>query len=174
VVRVRKRKIYEEGLAEYPKAAILLGNLMMLIWIALGTIGCWLLHPLIAWVYLAFAVIMVGIVLRKLLCTSCYYYGKWCPIGWGKLSALMFKKADESEFGTGLGFKLAPVTYGLLTLIPIVTIVVSFFIRSQFWVQGVIILTLLLLVSAYSGTISRKKSCAKCKVRFMCPGSAAK
>jgi len=40
---VRKRKIYEEGLAEYPKAAILLGNLMMLIWIALGTIGCWLL-----------------------------------------------------------------------------------------------------------------------------------
>ena len=38
-------KIYEQGLEEYPKVGIFIGNLLMLIWIALGTIGCWFLSP---------------------------------------------------------------------------------------------------------------------------------
>ena len=87
-----KVKIYEKGLEESPKGCILFGNLVMLLWFALGAIACWYFHPVAAWVYLAFAIIMVYIVLRKLVCTNCYYYDKWCGLGWGKLSALMFKK----------------------------------------------------------------------------------
>lgn len=37
-----------------------------------------------------------------------------------------------------------------------------------------LVLILLLLVSFYSGAISRKKACAKCKMRLICPGSAVK
>ena len=87
-----KVKIYEPGLEENPKGRIILGNLVMLFLIALGTIACWYFYPLLAWIYLAFALIMVYIVLRKLVCTNCYYYNKWCGLGWGKLSALLFKK----------------------------------------------------------------------------------
>ena len=86
--------IFEQGLEEYPKASIILGNLIMVLWIALGTVACWFLYPMIAWVYLALAIAMVGVILRKLVCTKCYYYDRWCSMGWGKLSALLFRQGD--------------------------------------------------------------------------------
>ncbi|NQT31440.1 MAG: hypothetical protein HQ588_03820 [Deltaproteobacteria bacterium] len=166
-----KIAIFEQGLEEHPKATIILGNLVMMLWIALGTIACWFLHPLLGWLYLAAALIMVGVVLRKLVCTNCYYYGKWCGTGWGKLSALFFKKGEMEKFSTSIGVKLAPLTYGLLSLIPIVLIVIS--IIKEFTVFKIIVLALLLLVSVYSGFLSRKKGCANCKMKLACPGSVS-
>jgi len=165
-------KLYEQGLEEYPKLGIIFGNFVMILWIILGTIACYFFHPLIALIYLVFAVIMIFLVLRKLVCTNCYYYGKWCPVGWGKLSALFFKKGSIEKFSTGLGIKLAPFTYGLLTLIPVVLIIIS--VIQKFDTSKIIVLILLILISFYSGAISRKKSCQNCKMRLICPGCAAK
>lgn len=165
-------KIYDQGLEEYPKAGIVLGNLMMIVWIALGTIACWFLYSLIAWIYLAFAIIMVFIVLRKLVCINCYYYDRWCCTGWGKLSALFFKKGNIEELSTNTDIKLAPFTYGFLSIVPIILIIVS--IIQEFSISKVIVLVLLLSISFYSGAISRKKSCEKCKMKLICPGSAVK
>jgi len=165
-------KIYEQGLEEYPKSSIILGNFLMILWIALGTISCWFLYPLVAWFYLGFAVIMVFVILRRLVCTDCYYYDKWCCMGWGKLSALVFKRGNIEKFNTSIGMKLAPLTYGLLTVIPLISIVISIF--QEFSVSKIIVLVLLLSISFYSGAISRKKSCEKCKMRLICPGSAVK
>ena len=165
-------KICEQGLEEYSKTGIVLGNLAMALWIALGTIACWFFSPLLAWIYLLFAIVMVGIVLRKLVCTNCYYYGKWCCTGWGKLSALFFKKGNIENFDKSIGIKLAPLTYGLLSLIPVVLIVFS--IIRGFTMSKVVVLLLLLLISFYSGAIGRKKACANCKMRLICPGSAVK
>jgi len=167
-----KIKIYEQGIEEYPKRNGIIGNFFMLLWIIIGTIACWFLYPLIAWLYFAFAIIVVYIVLRKLVCTNCYYYDKWCHIGWGKLSALLFKKDDIEKFSMGVGIKIAPFVYGSLTLIPIIILIISMF--NGFTLFKLSILVLLLLVGFYSGTISRKKSCAKCKMRLICPGSAIK
>jgi len=165
-------KLYENGLEEHPKSIAVIGNLIMLLWISLGTVACWFFNPIVAGVYLAFAVVMVFIVLRKLVCTNCYYYGKWCPIGWGKLSALFFRKGSIEKFSTGIGVKLTPLTYGLLTLIPLVLIIIS--IIREFTVVKAAVLVLLILVSIYSGAVSRKNSCMKCKMRLICPGCAVK
>jgi hypothetical protein len=143
----------------------------MAIWIATGTAACWFLHPIIAWVYLAVALIMVGVVLRKLVCTNCYYYGKWCSLGWGKLAALFFKAGDMEKFSKSIGVKLAPPTYGLLSLIPIVLVIVS--IVLEFTVAKIIVLAVLLLVSVYSAFLSRKRGCANCKMKLACPGSVS-
>lgn len=167
-----EKQIYEQGLEEYPKAGTILGNLIMILWIALGTIACWFLYPLAAWIYLTFAIIMVFVVLRKLVCQNCYYYGKRCALGWGKLSALFFKKGSIGDFHKSIGIKLAPFTYGLLTLIPLVLIAISIF--GEFSILKISVLVLLLLISFYSGAVSRKKTCADCKMRLICPGSAAK
>jgi len=167
-----KISIFEQGLEEYPKASIILGNLTMILWIALGTIACWFLHPLIAWIYLAAAIIMVGVILRKLVCTNCYYYGKWCSTGWGKLSALLFKRGNMENFDTSIGLKLAPITYGLLSLIPLICIVISMVLG--FAILKVVVLLLLLLVSFYSGFVNRKKACANCRMKLICPGCAVK
>ena len=172
--RMGEVKLYEQGLDEYPGSSIIIGNLAMVAWITLGTIGCWFLSPVAAWIFLAFAIIMVGVVLRKLLCTCCYYYGKWCGIGWGKLSALMFPKGDDEKFGTGVGQKVAPITYGILSIVPVVFLVISMFDTSQLIIAKIVVLVLLLAVSFYRGAFSRKKGCSNCKMRLACPGSAAK
>jgi hypothetical protein len=164
-------KIYEQGLEDYPKISVAIGNLFMILWIALGAVACWFLYPFVAWIYLV-AIIMVFVVLCKVVCTNCYYYDKWCCMGWGKLSALFFKKASIEKFNTSIGLKLAPLTYGLLTLIPLIFVVVS--IIQGFTISKIVVLILLLLISFYSGTVSRKKGCAKCKMRLICPGSAVK
>ncbi len=165
-------RIYEQGLEDYPKANMILGNLIMLLWIALGTIACWFLYPLAGWVYLGSAVIMVYVVLRKLVCTNCYYYDKWCGIGWGKLSALFFKKGNIEDFDTSIGLKLAPFAYGILSLIPLILLIIS--IILEFTASKLLILLLLLSISVFSGTISRKKACVECKMRLICPGCAVK
>ena len=165
-------KIYEHGLEEHPKSGAILGNILMILWIALGALGCWFLNPIVAWIYLVFAAAMVFIVLRWLVCTKCYYYDKWCPIGWGKLSALFFKRGNVEDFDKSIGVKLAPITYGLLTLVPLICIVVSMI--QDFTIPKVIVLVVLLLLSIYSGAISRSRTCKKCKMRLACPGCAVK
>ena len=110
---VEETKLYEQGLEEYPPAQAIFGNVVMIIWIALGAIACWFFFPLLGFIYLIFALVMVFVVLRKLVCPNCYYHGKCCHIGWGKLSALLFKEGNIEDFPTSIGLKVAPLTYGL-------------------------------------------------------------
>ena len=164
-------EIYEQGLDEYSKSNIVISNFLMAFWIGLGTIACWFFYSLIAWIYLFSAIIMVFIVLRKLVCINCYYYNKWCYMGWGKLSALFFKKGNIKNFKTSTGLKIAPLTYGLLSIVPLTLIFISIF--QEFLLSKLIVLILLILVSSYS-IGGRKKICKNCKMRIICPGSAAK
>lgn len=165
-------KIYEKGLEEYPKGRMIFGNIVMLLWFALGAIACWFFNPLATIFYLVFAVVMVYIVLRKLLCVNCYYYGKSCGIGWGKLSAALFKQGKIEEFNKGAGQKLAPLTYGILMVAPLILIIYS--IIQVFTYYKIVILVLLLIVAIYSVGTSRKPTCSKCKMRLICPGCAVK
>ncbi|MCK4247549.1 MAG: hypothetical protein KAX04_03320 [Methanomicrobia archaeon] len=155
----------------YSKTDVLIGNFFMVLWISLGTLGCFFLNPNLALIYLLFAIGMVYLVLRKMVCTHCYYYDKWCSMGWGKLSALFFKKEEEGFEGSA-GIKVAPATYGLLTLIPLLCLIAS--LLNSFSYEKIVILILLLVISAYSGTIGRKRACAKCKMKDKCLGSAVK
>lgn len=165
-------KLFEKGIERGSMADVIVNNLMMLLWVGLGTAACRFLYPPAAWAYLIFAVLMVYVILRKLVCTKCFYYGKCCHSGWGKLSALFFKKGNMEKFSGVVVKILPPLTYGLLLIVPLVSIVISM-IRS-FSITKLIVLILLLLVSSYSGAIGRKKSCERCKMKYICPGSAAK
>jgi len=164
--------LYEKGLDEFPKNEIILENLTMVAWVALGVIAAWLFSPIAAMVYAAFAVLMVGVILRKLVCANCYYYGRWCHIGWGRLSSLLFRKGNVADFGRGIGMKLAPLTYALLTAIPLILLIIS--TVQRFMMSKLGLMALLLLVSAYGGGVGRKKGCSNCKMRLTCPGCAVK
>lgn len=167
-----KPRLYEEGVEEYPKSIIVLGNVMMISWIILGGFAIWFFHPMIAWIYLVFAFLMVYVALRKMICPNCYYYDKWCSIGWGKLSAAFFRKGELNRFNEGVGIKIAPVVYGLLTLLPIVFLGITTFQKVTF--PKIVVIAGILLISFYSGGIARKKNCSKCKMRLFCKGSAVK
>jgi len=111
---------------------------------------------------------MLLFVLRKHLCTHCYYYGKLCSTGWGKLSALMFKKNSGNY---QLGVKLAGITWTLVAAIPIVGIVAILII--DYSPSSLLFLILFILLTLFNFVI-HKKSCGRCKMRFICPASMAK
>ncbi len=165
----KKSSTLAHGLEEYPKSTIIFGNLMMLLWIALGTLASWFFSPVAGWIYLILAISTVYVLMRKLVCTNCYYYGKWCAAGWGKLASLIFKQGNIEKFAISLGVKLAPIAYGLLSLIPLVLVIMS--IIQKFTFVKLFVAVLLLAISAYSGGISRGKACVNCRMRIICPGA---
>lgn len=164
-----KVPICEEGLEEYPWTVVLSGNFMMLLWIGLGTFACYFLSPMAAWIYLGVSLLAVFVVLRGAVCTRCYYYGKRCHIGWGKLASLFFKQGNIEELNDCIGGKAAPMVYGLLSLVPLVLGTISTII--DFSILKIAVLAVLLLIGFYSGAISRKSACKECKMRNYCRGA---
>ncbi len=171
---MEKSKIYEEGLENYPKATVVLTNVLLLLWFGFAAYGMSALKfaglPVVSIGYLLFALVMLGFVLRKHLCTQCYYYDKWCGSGWGKLSSCLFRyKSGNYE----IGLKLAGVTWGLLTIIPVIAIPLAMFMYGDFLISGGISLTGFLVIMAMN-QFGRKTGCSQCKMRYICGASAAR
>ncbi len=166
------KKLYENGFEEYPIITVIGQNLFFLIYFGIGFIGMLPLKTfgisLISFLYAIFLVIMLLFVLRKHLCTNCYYYGKRCSTGWGKLSSLMFK---EKSGNYELGIKLANITWALATLTPIIGIIISLFINFSGYKLA---LLLLFVVLTPVNFLFHKNSCKRCKLRNICPASMSK
>ena len=171
---MEKQKLYEKGLENYPKATVVLTNVLLLLWFGFAAYGMSALKlvglPAVSIIYLLFAFVMLGLVLRKHLCTHCYYYSKWCGSGWSKLSSCLFK---EKSGNYELGMKLAGLTWGLLTVVPIITIPVTMFLQREFLISGGICLAGFLAIMVVN-QFGRKKGCSQCKMRYICKASVAK
>ncbi len=169
---MKEEKLYKEGFENYPIGCVIRQNIFFLAYFGIGLIGMLPLQilgfPIISALYALFLILMLLFVLRKHLCTHCYYYGKLCSTGWGKLSALMFKKKSGNY---QLGVKLAGITWILATTIPIVGIILALFL--DYSSSNLIFLILFILLSPVN-FISHKKACEKCKMRFICPASMTK
>ena len=167
-------KLYEKGLENYPKSTVILTNTLLLLWFGFAAYGMSALKsaglPIVSILYLLFASLMLGFVLRKHLCTHCYYYGKLCGSGWSKLSSCQFKQKSGNY---KLGMKLAGMTWGLLTMIPIIAIPLAMFLHKEFLISGGISLTCFLAIMVIN-QFGRKKDCSQCKMRYTCKASAAK
>ena len=110
-----KDKIFQEGKEFFSFWIILLWNIAFLLNWGIGFVLLIPFRingiPIVSWIYLIILII-VQISLKKLNCTSCYYYGKWCYLGWGKLAALCFKKDSGNQ---EKGMKLAITLYPAIT-----------------------------------------------------------
>lgn len=167
-----KREILAEGCEEYPLPIVFIENLFMLSWILLGAFLCRMAVPVAGWIYLAFGLTMAGWVMRVVVCGNCYYHGKLCHVGWGKLSALYCRPGDISRFGKGMGGAMIPVFYGLMAVVPLVFGILSAVKSFSILKAGLILLFLFLVLM--SSFVLRKKGCEACRMRNVCPGSAAK
>ncbi len=167
---------YEKGLTqgreEFSAIWIISENLLYLL---MWTLAGYLLWPLwqpsgwpvigILWIVL---VLVVQVLLKKHNCSGCYYYDKWCHLGWGKLSSLLFKQNSGS---LELGLKLS--LFYIITP-PAVTIlsIAYAFIKHQgliYWAA----IGLYLVLNIITFPI-RKHGCGQCRMRRVCPGSASK
>jgi hypothetical protein len=141
-------------------AWVLAGYLLWPIWTPWGL-------PLLTIIW-AILVVVIQVLLKKHNCSGCYYYGKSCHLGWGKISSAMFKQDSGNQT---IGMKLS-LFYILPPPLIFLTSLTFAIIKSPAWDYWVVwaVFTILNVVSFPL----RKTGCGLCAMREACPGSAAK
>ena len=97
-------------------------------------------------------------------CINCYYWGRTCGFGKGRISSLFFKRGDMGKFCEKT-FTLKDMIPDLLVfLIPLITAVIMLIIRFSFTIL-VPAMILTVLSTAGNGYIRRNLACKFCKQR---------
>ncbi len=155
---------------EYPISTVLIFNIVALINYVIGVYLFYQINALFAWLYLIY-VIIIEISIYKEGCVSCWYYGKRCASGRGKIAPLFFKKDDPKKFcEKEVTWKnLLPTM--LTTILPIV--VGGFLLLQDFsWVVVVFIAVPILTWVFGNPIIYGKLACPHCKQgRICCPAN---
>ena len=118
-------------------------------------------------IFWALVVVVIQVLLKKHNCSRCYYYGKNCHLGWGRLSAWLFKQ-DSGSMKTGKRLSLFYVLSPPVFLIAGVAVGVLLDVGTLHWV----LLGLYVTLNAAAFPV-RKRGCKLCAMRKVCPGSAA-
>jgi hypothetical protein len=126
---------------------LILGNLGILLWTVISTVACWFFNPVLGWLFLVVAFVMIFAILRRLGCNSCYYC-KSCTSGFGKLSDLFFGSGYMAGVNSSVGLKVVFV-YILLGLVPLGFLAVS--ITQEFAASKITVSVFLLLLLFASG-----------------------
>ncbi len=155
----------------FPAAWIVGENLLYLsMWVLAGALVWpirWYGWPVvtIAWAAL---VVVLQVLLKKHICSGCYYYGKNCHLGWGRLSAWLFRQ-NSGDVETGMRLALFYIVSPPIFLLA--GILVGLFLDVGMWHWTA--LGAYVALNAMSFPV-RNKGCSSCAMRLVCPGSAAK
>ncbi len=160
---MEKKRCYEN----YPFWIILISNLVSILIYVLGGYITYQLGALWLALYV-FYILILEFNLIKNHCTNCYYYGKRCAFGQGKLSALFFKKGDTKKFNHPMTWKAILPDF-LVSLIPIVVGIILLIIHFNLWILLSVIL-LFILSSMGNSFVRGSLACKYCKQRKLgCP-----
>ncbi len=116
-----------------------------------------------------FFVLTLELRLIKNHCVNCYYFGKVCGFGKGKISALFFKKGDDSKF-CNMQIKWKDMIPDMLvSLIPIITGIVLLIIK--FTTVILVLLAIVLIITTIGNAFVRGSlTCKHCKQQELgCP-----
>jgi hypothetical protein len=152
----------------YPCRIIIISNLVS---IAIYLIGSFIIYQLgIIWLlaYLLF-VIFLEIRVMKKSCVNCYYYGKYCAFGKGKVSALFFKRGDPGKFSKRDITWKDIVPDFMVSIIPLIAGIVLLILHFN-WLMLSLIVVLAILASAGTGFVRSSLACRFCKQKELgCP-----
>lgn len=152
----------------YPYWIVIISNLAPII---IYLIGAYFIYQVgIVWLLLYLLYVLVlEIRLLKKSCVNCYYYGKFCAFGKGKISSLFFKKGDPQKFTSNKITWKNILSDLLVSVIPLVIGIVLLILDFSWLILSLIVL-LIILASAGSGFIRSSLACKFCKQRELgCP-----
>ncbi len=129
------------------KSRFITGNLLAIIWIIIGTIACWIVNPIFGWLFLGIAAFSVFIILRRLMCNSCYYC-KSCTKGFTKMSILFLGANQIPGLSKGSILGMIVFTHIILLVIPGLVLINSILI--EFTLLKLIMLAALLGISIFA------------------------
>ena len=159
-----ENKVYDQ----FPLPLVLLCIVVNLL---IYVVGVYLIFPLgkvFVFLYLLYCLWM-EIRAPLLSCRNCFYYGKFCAFGKGKICSLLFRKGSPERF---LKKKISWITLAPDFLVSLVPLVVGGFYLVQLfsWLRLFLILILLILAFPVTGFVRSSISCKFCKQREIgCP-----
>jgi hypothetical protein len=153
---------------EFPLSSVLFCTTVS---IAIYIVGAYLITPLgkiFVALYLLYCLWMEIRILAK-SCRDCYYYGRLCAFGRGKICSLLLKKGSPERF------KMKKITWinlvpdFLVSLIPLV--IGGFYLVQSFsWLRLSFMIVLVIIAFPVTGFVRRSISCKFCRQREMgCP-----
>lgn len=155
---------------KYPIAIVIGSNLLSFLIYGIGAFL--LLQFSIFWV-IAYAVFIIFLEFRLLggHCVDCYYYGKTCAFGKGRLSSLFFKKGDPDRFLRMQVTWKDIVPDFLMFIIPVLAGILLLVQRFS-WMILILIVVLVLLGFMGNALVRGKLACRYCKQRKIgCPAA---
>jgi hypothetical protein len=152
----------------YPATTVIGANLVSLL---IYGIGASILYQFgIPWV-IAYAVFIFVLEYRLLSghCVDCYYFGKTCAFGKGRLSALFFKKGTPEKFNR-MQLTWKDIVPDFLVFIIPVLAGILLLVQEFSWTMLVLVIALVLLGFAGNALVRSTLACPYCKQREIgCP-----
>lgn len=152
----------------YPWWIVGLSNLVSL---SIYIIGAYILLGLgliFTMLYLFYCFIL-EIRLLKDGCVNCYYYGKVCGFGKGKLSALFFKKGYPSQFSQREISWKDMIPDMMVSIFPLIGGIILL-IYDFSWITLFLMVVLVILSLAGNALVRGFLTCSRCKQRELgCP-----
>jgi hypothetical protein len=157
-------KTYEH----FPAWMVTLSNLTSILLYLLGIFVTASLSRPLAGLYLIY-IVALEFRLIRFHCTDCYYYGKVCGFGKGKVSAWFFKKGNGAGFCNHVMTWKEMIPDMLVSAIPVIAGIVSMII--DFKLSLLVAVILLLIITTVGNSFVRGSiSCKYCRQREMgCP-----
>lgn len=152
----------------YPVWTVCISNLVSLL---IYGIGAYVLSQFgLLWViaYIIFIIIFEFRLIGR-HCTDCYYYGRTCAFGKGRLSALLFNRGSPERF-TAMTITWKDIVPDFLLFIIPVLAGVLLLVRGFTWTILILIIALLLLGFAGNALVRGQLACKYCRQREIgCP-----
>jgi hypothetical protein len=152
----------------YPFWIVILSNTFSF---AIIAVGAFIIYQ-IGWIWLVLYILYnVGLEIRllKRSCVNCYYYGKVCAFGKGKLSSFIFKEGDINSFIKDKITWMDIIPDLMVPIMPTVAGVVLLVVDFN-WLLLSMVFVLLLFASIGNGLIRGSIACKYCRQREIgCP-----
>jgi hypothetical protein len=152
----------------FPIWTVILSNLFSILIYSSGFIITLRLGWIAAVLYLAFILALEYRLISR-HCVNCYYWGKTCGFGKGRLSSLFFKRGDPSKFCEKQMSWKAMIPDLLVSLIPLLIGILLMIIEFDFILLFAAII-LIALTTVGNAFIRGNLTCRYCKQRELgCP-----
>jgi len=152
----------------YPPWIVFFSNLVSM---AIYIIGSFIIYKIGFFYFTLYLIFILFLELRVIKghCVDCYYYGKTCAFGKGKISGIFFKKGDSNRFcGQQMNW-LDILPDFLVSLVPMAAGIIIL-INNFSWLILLLVIVLFILAFPGSGMIRSQLACKYCKQREIgCP-----
>ena len=148
----------------YPKYIIVFRWIILLLAFVLGIYVLLDFYYMLAVVYVLYSVMALTLILPLSRCVSCFYYGKFCNTGWGRVASYLYRKGDESKYVDHYNYA---IFLHLLWLVPLLVVLLQLARKRNILALSILVIYLFILL--IEKIILKKLCCRRCHQREFCP-----